>query len=192
MLGIYQGAFLLWTRGEWIELPEALLGLAAPGPLGVPVSVWVTVGAAALIFIFLRWTRTGRACLNAGDNPRAARTRGLPIARARLLAFATLGALVGLAGVFHTARYGKVQNNTGSGFELLAIAAAVLGGARVSGGRGTVAGALLGACLVALIHDARAVWGIHERWQLVAVGALMLAALVLEAAITGARRRARA
>jgi ABC-type sugar transport system ATPase subunit/ribose/xylose/arabinose/galactoside ABC-type transport system permease subunit len=181
-LGIFQGAFILWTGGEWIDLPVGLASLAAGGPLGIPASVWAVGLAAAALFAFLGWTRAGRACLNAGDNPRAAVTHGLPVARTRLLAFALLGALVGLAGVFHTARFGRVQSSTGAGFELLAIAAAVLGGARVTGGRGTVPGALLGALLIGLLQNARSVWGIHERWQLVTVGALMLGALAIEAA----------
>jgi ABC-type sugar transport system ATPase subunit/ribose/xylose/arabinose/galactoside ABC-type transport system permease subunit len=191
-LGIFQGAFILWTGGEWLELPGGLLSLAAAGPLGVPVSVWSAGLAAAALLAFLGWTRAGRSCLQLGDNPRAAITHGIPAARTRLLAFAVLGALIGLAAVFHTARFGRVQSSTGAGFELLSIAAAVLGGARVTGGRGTVPGALLGALLVGLLQNARSVWGIHERWQLVTVGALMLGALLLEAALSrAAGRRAR-
>jgi AI-2 transport system permease protein len=190
-LGIFQGAFILWTGGEWLDLPGGLLALAAPGPIGLAPSVWSVGLAATALFLFLEWTRSGRACLQLGDNPRAAVTHGIPIARTRFLAFAVLGAFVGLAGVFHTARFGRVQSSTGAGFELLAIAAAVLGGARVTGGRGTVTGALLGALLIGLLQNARSVWGIHERWQLVSVGGLMLGALVFEAAAAKIARRRR-
>ena len=179
-LWIFQGAFLLSTGGEWLTLPPALLGLASEGPLGIPTSALCAAGFAAAIALFLGWTRPGRACLEAGDDPRAAWLHGLPVGRARLAAFLILGAAVGLAGVFHTARYGQVQSNTGTGFEVLAISAAVIGGARVSGGRGTVSGALLGAALIALLQESRAAWGIEERWQLVAIGSLMLAALLVE------------
>ena len=179
-LWIFQGAFLRWTGGEWLTLPPALLDLASSGPLGIPASAWSAVAFAAAVALFLGWTRPGRACLEAGDDPRAAWLHGLPVGRARLAAFLILGAAVGLAGVFHTARYGQVQSNTGAGFEVLAISAAVIGGARVSGGRGTVAGALLGAALIAVLQESRAAWGIEERWQLVGIGSLMLAALLVE------------
>jgi rhamnose transport system ATP-binding protein len=182
-MGIYRGLFLLWTASEWISLPAPLLSLASEGPLGASWSSWGVGLAAAGVAVFLRWSRLGRACLVLGDNPRAARTHGMPVKRARFVVFAILGGLVGLAAVFHTARFGSVEASTGSGFELRAIAAAVLGGAHVAGGRGTVGGALLGALLIEILADARAVWGIHERWQLVTVGGLMLAALVLERAL---------
>ncbi|MBN1444014.1 MAG: ATP-binding cassette domain-containing protein [Planctomycetes bacterium] len=182
-LGIYRALFLEWTDRRWLYLPDTLLDLARSGPFGVPVSVWGALIAAGLFFHFLGGTRAGRACLKVGDNPRAALAHGLRIESTRWLAFAILGGCVGLAAVFYTARYGTVQNNTGMGFELQVIAAAVLGGAHVAGGRGTAAGALLGAALIGLLASARPVWGIHERWQLVGVGALMLGALALETAI---------
>jgi ribose/xylose/arabinose/galactoside ABC-type transport system permease subunit len=84
-----------------------------------------------------------------------------------------------------------VQNNTGVGFELQVIAAAVLGGAHVSGGRGSVVGALGGALLIGLLADARSVWEIHERWQLVIVGGLMLGALAVETLLSKLRRGGR-
>jgi rhamnose transport system permease protein len=182
-LGIFRGAFLLWTGGEWLELPSSELRLAVEGPLGIPASVWGVGIAAAAAHLFLGWTRPGRACLAAGDNPGAARAHGFRVDLVRFLAFAALGTLVGLAGVFQTARFGRVQSSTGAGFELQAIAAAVLGGAHVGGGRGSIPGALLGAALIEVLADARAVWGIHERWQLVTVGVLMLGTLAFESAL---------
>jgi rhamnose transport system permease protein len=188
-MGIYRGILLLWTEGNWITLPPHLLAVAEGGPLGVPGSVWGTAGVAILVFGFLRSTRSGRACLEIGDNEAAARAHGLPVARVRWCAFTILGAAVGLAGVFYTARYGKVQSNTGVGFELQTLAAAVLGGAHVAGGRGTVSGALLGSALLGLLAAARASWGIQERWQLVMVGGVMLAALALETVVAHRFRR---
>jgi rhamnose transport system permease protein len=186
-LGIFRGAFLIATGGDWISLPPRLLALATDG--SVPFTVQGAVLFALVVFAFLRWTRTGRAALKTGDDPRAARAHGIRVGRTRVATFALLGASVGLAAVFYTARFGKVQNNTGEGFELQVIAAAVLGGAHVAGGRGTVPGAFLGAALISVLSDARAVWGIHERWQLVLVGGLMLGAVGIERLAALATRR---
>ncbi len=191
-MGLLRGLFLLWTGGDWLEVPASFQALTAPGRLGIPFVVWGAAAAAALAAVFLRWTRTGRHSLACGDNPAAARAHGLPAERVSWILFAALGGASALAGVFYTARYGQVQSNTGAGFELQAIAAAVLGGAHVAGGRGSAAGAVLGAGLIAVLAGARAAWGIDERWQLVAVGALMLGALAIESVIdriAGRRRR---
>jgi ABC-type sugar transport system ATPase subunit/ribose/xylose/arabinose/galactoside ABC-type transport system permease subunit len=188
-MGIFHGLFLHWKGGDWLILPDELRALATEGPLGVPVSVWGVGAVAAAISCFLRWTRAGRACLKVGDDPEAAQVHGLRVGLTRWIAFAILGGATGLAGVFHTARFGSVQNNTGEGFEIQAIAAAVLGGAHVAGGRGTVAGALLGSAFIALLQDARSVWGIEERWQLVIIGSLMLGTLALETLLGRLRLR---
>jgi len=182
-MGLLRGLFLLWTGGDWLQVPASLQALTAPGRLGVPFVVWGAAAAAALAAVFLGWTRTGRHALASGDSPAAARAHGIPAGRVRWLLFAALGGASALAGVVYTARYGQVQSNTGIGFELQAIAAAVLGGAHVAGGRGSAAGAVLGAVLIAALAGARAAWAIDERWQLVAVGGLMLGALAIESII---------
>jgi rhamnose transport system permease protein len=131
----------------------------------------------------MRYTRAARRLLMLGDNPDAAALYGVSAHATRALAFAILGGLMGLSAVFSTARFGQVQSTTGVGYELEVIAAAVIGGANIQGGRGTVVGAVLGAALIGLLGEARAVLGIHERWQLIGVGTLMLAAISFEAVL---------
>ena len=103
--------------------------------------------------------------LAVGNSEKAARLIGLSPWRLRLTAFAIMGALIGLGAVIWGAYYGKVQQNTGEGFELKVIAAAVVGGCSIMGGRGTALGAFLGAVLIALIYNCLVILKINAYWQ---------------------------
>ncbi len=179
-MGIFRGVFLLWTGGSWIKLPPVLLSAATTGPFGVPWTVVVMAAVVAVSWWFSRYRTAGRQLLMFGDNEDAARLYGISKHRVRFTVFAVAGALTGISAVLFTARYGQVQSNTGIGFELQVIAAALIGGANIHGGRGTVWGAAAGAFLLGVLGEARSMLGIHERWQLIGVGALMLCAIGME------------
>ena len=102
------------------------------------------------------------------------------MARRALLSFVASGALAGLAGVLHAARYATISSNAGAGLELNAVAAAVIGGVAVTGGSGTVVGAALGAVLLATVNRALPTLGIADSWQQAVVGALVIGAIVLD------------
>ena len=97
-----------------------------------------------------------------------------------LMSFVMSGAMAGLAGVMFAARYGTIASNAGTGYELQAIGAAVIGGVAITGGSGTVIGAAFGAILLATINSALPVLGIQSFWQRAVVGALILGAIVLD------------
>ena len=191
-LSAYRGLVFIVSKGDQIDsnnIPDALTNWTLHGPIsfgGITISwllVWALV-ASALTAYLLRWTRTGRNVYSIGSNPEAARLRGIPVQKVTFLVYAICGALAGLAGVLYASRYGFVNPATaGSGFELIVIAAVVIGGTNVFGGSGTVPGVLLGCLLLGTINVALAVLGIDETWQMLVYGSVILIALMLDSAV---------
>jgi ribose transport system permease protein len=130
--------------------------------------------------VLLQHTALGRRMLAVGNSEKAARLIGLSPWRLRLTAFAIMGALIGLGAVMWGAYYGKIQQNTGEGFELKVIAAAVVGGCSIMGGRGTAFGTFLGAVLIALIYNCLVILKINAYWQGLFVGGLIFLAVLVD------------
>jgi rhamnose transport system permease protein len=182
-LYVFRGIDYTWATGKQInaaDMPPGFLRLGTATLLGVPVlalfAVVVLIGAG----LFLRWYRSGRELYAIGSDPDAARLYGIPVGRRVFWAFVTSGALAGLAGVLHAARFGTIDANAGLGQELNVVAAVVVGGVAIFGGSGSVYGAALGAVLLTTIGSALPVLGINPFWQRAAVGVLILAAIGLD------------
>lgn len=145
-LGLYRGVMLLWTGGKWIEgLPDSLKSLSEPAFLGVSPLGWLVLALLLAGGWLLSRTAFGRDFYAVGDNLAAARQLGVAVNRTRMLAFTLNGMLAACAGIVFAAQIGFVPNQTGSGLEMKAIAACVLGGISLLGGTGTLLGAFLGA-----------------------------------------------
>lgn len=145
-LGLYRGVMLLWTGGKWIEgLPDSLKSLSEPAFIGVSPLGWLVLALLLAGGWLLSRTAFGRDFYAAGDNLAAARQLGVAVNRTRMLAFTLNGMLAACAGIVFAAQIGFVPNQTGSGLEMKAIAACVLGGISLLGGTGTLLGAFLGA-----------------------------------------------
>ncbi len=136
---------------------------------------------AFLFGIFLNFTRPGRGLYAVGGNPVAARYCGIDQRRQDLLAYSITGAVAGLCGYFWVARYGVAYSEIASGYELTVIAACVIGGVSIGGGIGTVAGTLLGALFLGIVMTALPVMQISPFWQMAISGAVILAAVVINA-----------
>lgn len=130
-LGLYRGAMLLWTGGKWIEgLPPGLKSLSEPAAVGIsPLGMLVLIIAATGAWMLSR-TAFGRDFYAVGDNLAAARQLGVAVNRTRMIAFTLNGMLAACAGIVFAAQIGFVPNQTGSGLEMKAIAACVLGASR--------------------------------------------------------------
>ena len=152
------------------------LGTETVGP--VPVAAIVMVVAFAIAWVFLRRTPTGRAIVAIGGNDEAVRLAGISVQRHVLLAYAISGFCAGLAGVILASRVGIAQPSVGTAFELNAIAACVIGGASLAGGRGSVIGTLGGVVLLAVIDNLLTLYDVQSYWQQVLKG-LIIAAVVL-------------
>ncbi|WP_029590378.1 autoinducer 2 ABC transporter permease LsrC [Franconibacter pulveris] len=189
-LGLYRGGMLLWTGGKWIEgLPASLKSLSEPlafgiSPLGVMVLALLAVGAWAL-----SKTAFGRDFYAVGDNLAAARQLGVAVNRTRLLAFTFNGMLAALGGILFASQIGFVPNQTGSGLEMKAIAACVLGGISLLGGTGTLIGAFLGAFFLTQIDTVLVLFKLPAWWNDFIAGLVLLGVLVLDGRLRQALAR---
>jgi ABC-type sugar transport system ATPase subunit/ribose/xylose/arabinose/galactoside ABC-type transport system permease subunit len=191
-LSIYRGAMRIVTGGsEVLQLPAGYRALADGNLLGLPKICYYVIIVTFLTHLFLRYTLPGRRVLALGNSESAARLIGLSKTRLTLLVFAISGALVGLTSVLLPGFYGNVQANTGEGMELKAIAAAVIGGCNILGGRGSALGTLLGAFLVALLYNMLILLEASSYWQSIFVGGLILLAVTADALLQRARGAAR-
>ena len=144
---------------------------------GVPIPVFVFL-AVALVGAFLTQNTTfGRYLYAVGGNPDAARLSGISLRRHILLAFCIMGALAGLGALVYTARNGSAAGDAGSLMELDAIAACVIGGTSLMGGRGTVFGACLGALIMASLDNGMSLLDVQNEVQMIVKGAVLVAAV---------------
>jgi rhamnose transport system permease protein len=191
-LYIYRGVVLTWAGSNRInasDMPSGFLDLGTKTILSIPVLFIVAVVVLACVGYYLYATRGGREMYAIGSDPEAAVLYGLNVRRRLLSAFVLSGALAGLAGVVYTARYGTVSSGAGSGIELEAVAAVVIGGVAIFGGSGTVWGAAIGAVLLVTINRALPILGIPDFWQRAVVGALIIGAIVLDRVLAARQAR---
>ncbi|MGB3828765.1 MAG: ABC transporter permease [Ornithinimicrobium sp.] len=182
-LYIYRGVALTWAGSDRInasDLPDGFLDLGTRTVFTIPVLTLISLLVVAAVGYHLHQHRSGRELYAIGSDPEAAVLYGLPVRRRILTAFVLSGALAGLAGVLYAARYGTVSSGAGSGMELEAVAAVVIGGVAIFGGSGTVWGAAIGAVLLVTINRALPILGIPDFWQRAVVGALIIGAIVLD------------
>lgn len=154
--------------------------LGAGDILGVPVPVWI-LGLVALVAAFLA-SRTvfGRQVYAVGGNERAALLSGVRTSRIKCSVYAISGACAALVGVLVASDLVSAHPASGETFELSAIAAVVLGGASLAGGRGTIGGTLIGAAVIGVLGDGMVMVGVSEFWQMVIKGSVIVAAVVLD------------
>jgi ribose transport system permease protein len=158
---------------------------------GVPVSVYVLVVVAIPLAIAMHHTRFGYRVLAVGSNPEAAQFSGISVARVRTQVLILVGLLCGIAGMLGLAFFGSGDPNIGSGFELQAIAAAVIGGTPLRGGTGTVFGAILGAILLNVVAAGLSYFNIPANWSAFATGLVILIAVGLDSFVRRRRRGTR-
>ncbi|RYU13716.1 ABC transporter permease [Nocardioides iriomotensis] len=191
-LYIYRGIVLTWAGSNRInagDLPKDFLRLGTRSVLGIPILFLVAVVVVAAVGYYLYSHRGGRELYAIGSDPDAAVLYGLRVRRRVLSAFVLSGALAGLAGVLHAARYGTVSSAAGVNIELEAVAAVVIGGVAIFGGSGTVWGAAIGAILLVTIDRALPILGIPDFWQRAVVGVLILGAIVLDRVLSARQAR---
>jgi rhamnose transport system permease protein len=182
-LYVYRGLNVLWTGSDRInasDMPKEFLALGTAQLLYIPVLTIIALIVLVAAGWYLRNQRAGRELYAIGSDPDAAHLYGLKVTQRVLLAFVLSGALAGLAGVLYAARYGTVNSQVGSNYELTAVGAAVIGGVAIFGGSGTVWGAAIGAYLLYTINRALPILGVQDFWQRAVVGVLIIGAIVLD------------
>ncbi len=186
-LALYSGLASLVTKGQAIYLYDAsaYTWLGRGSLLGVPVPVIIFLIVIVMGTIGLALTRNGRQLYYTGANPVAAWYSGINVARTKLLAFVIAGLLAALAGPLLASLTNRITPDMGAGFELGAIAVAVLGGTALAGGRGTVIGTAIGAFVYSLVSNILALSGLSTYMNQVVRGCLLiLVVLIFQRVIT--------
>ncbi len=188
MMGLARGFALVITKGSTVSgLPESYLKLGQ-GYWGlVPYPVIIMLVLAVIVHIVLSRTTFGRRIYFIGSNEDAARLSGINVNRIKILVFTICSTLAAIEAVIETARMSTAQPASGTGYELTAIGAVIIGGASMLGGEGTVLGTILGATLLGLITNGLILLGVSAYWQQVFSGAIIILAVALD---TWRRRRA--
>jgi ribose transport system permease protein len=181
MLSIARGLTMLWTGGHPITgLGESFRALGAGATWGIPTPVWIVAALTVVFMGVTRRTTFGRRLYAVGGNERAAKLSGVNVARVKLWAYTLCGGLAGMAGVLVSARLDSATPNAGVAYELDSIAAVVIGGASLSGGRGSVLGAVLGCLIIGVLNNGLVLLEVSPFWQQVIKGAVILAAVAVD------------
>jgi rhamnose transport system permease protein len=179
---IFAESLRWWREGEFVSnLPSDFQWFGR----GQQVGQWIVVGVALAVFLVFAWAlrflAAGRAVYATGSDPDAAWLVGVRPRRVTFWVFVLMGALTGLAAVLDAVRLPQVDPGAGGGLELQVIAAVVVGGVAISGGRGTLIGVLFGVALLATIHPALVFMGAQPYWSKALEGAIILIAVASDA-----------
>ena len=180
-LAVYRGAAFIMTNGAPIGIMSDVFNKIGSGRvMGIPVPVIILVVVVVAFQIMLTMTQFGRNIYSIGGNSLAARMSGINVNRYKLAIYGLSGLVAGLAGIILTARSNAGQPNSGTGLELEAITAAVLGGTAMSGGKGTVLGTMLGVLILGVLNNGMILLNINQFYQFVAKGALLIIAVLIQ------------
>lgn len=181
MLSIARGLTMLWTGGFPITGLGTGFGHLGTGVfLGMPMPVWIMAVLVAVFVVITRRTRFGRHLYAVGGNERAARLTGLRVDRVKIAVYTLAGALAGVAGLIVTARLDSAQPNAGMGYELDSIAAVVIGGTSLAGGRGSILGTVLGCLIIGVLNNGLFLLNVSPFWQQVVKGLVILIAVAID------------
>ena len=179
---IASGMVLFISKGKsWCDLPFALVAVSKSNILGVSALLWVVLLLYILFHYLLGVTVFGRKVLAVGGSVEAARASGIRVERTILLTYIISGTVAGIAGILQTARLGAFYASMGSGMEMNVIAATVIGGTSMTGGRGSIIGTLAGVLLLGVINNALNLLGVDANMQNVARGLIIMIAIILDA-----------
>lgn len=189
---IFLGVLFAFIGGVVLNrIPEPLARLGQLSLIALPGAergttrlssiVLIVIVACLLVWAFLKWTLPGRWAYAIGGDAEAARRTGIPVRGTTVLVFALAGGLAGLAGIIHVSLSGRADPTTFFGGELDVLAAVVLGGAAITGGKGTVRGTVLGVLVIAVINAALIPLGVPSIWQKTVVGSLLIVGVLLQA-----------
>ncbi len=181
MLTMARGFTMLWTEGHPITgLGDSFGFLGTGWFLGIPMPVWISGLVVGIAVVLTSKTRFGRYVYAIGGNESAARLSGIPITKIKTQVYILAGMLAAIGGMLVTARLDSAQPNAGMSYELDAIAAVVIGGTSLAGGRGTVLGTVLGAMIIGVLNNGLVLLDVSPFWQQVIKGLVILLAVVID------------
>lgn len=185
---IYRGVTFIISGGAWVsanQLSTEFKHLGTGGVLKISYLVWVAIIVFLIAQYLLRNTRTGRSFYATGSNKAAVMVSGINSRKVEFLAYSIMGFLAGICGALWVAKFASAQPDTATGYEVNVIAACVMGGVSVTGGRGNVLGVLLGALLIGIINNALPLLSkyISPFWQMLIQGSIILIAIIMNVMI---------
>ena len=184
MLGVARGLLFVWTSGipfvDYLNNAYYKIGGLQRLFWEITVPMVVAIAVAVGVGLMLRFTAFGRHVYGIGSNRDAARLSGVRVDRVRIAVYVLSGLLAAVAGILLAGRLTTVQPDLGSGYELNAIAAAVMGGAALAGGRGRVIGAALGALALTVIQNIINISNIDPNWEPIVIGCILLLAVMAD------------
>lgn len=181
MLTIARGLTMLWTKGYPISSLGPKFDYIGSGwLLGIPVLVWISAITVALAVLLVKKTPLGRYIYAIGGNEQAARLSGIHINRVKIIVYTIGGILAAVGGIMVTSRLDSAQPNAGSSYELDSIAAVVIGGTSLSGGRGTIMGTVLGAIIIGVLNNGLVLLDVSPFWQQVIKGFVILLSVIVD------------
>jgi len=205
-LGIARGLAYLLTNGE--ELPSADLPLPdsgsrlldvldthffkQAGQIGITLGFVTMVALAALFTVWLQWTRAGRYVMAVGGSEEVARFAGVRVGATKLMVYVIASGLAAVTGLFYVSRYDGINSGVGPGDELNIIAAAVVGGVSLAGGKGSPAGAVIGAVIIKVLNDGLVFNEVPQAGAQIAVGIFIICAVLIDRLLQTVRGRAAA
>ncbi len=180
-MSITRGIALVLTEGFSLSsLPPEFAWIGKAAISGIPMLVVVTLVLVVIFDLAVRHTRFFRQVYFIGANEKAALLSGIHVNRVRIIAYVLTGMLAALAGVLLASRLMSGTPTAGNGIELQVLAAAVIGGASLRGGEGTILGAFLGVVFVALINNSMTMLAVSIYWQMIVIGAVLVSAVALD------------
>ena len=182
MMNITKGLNLIITNARPIYFTETpLFIMIATTPVaGIPLGVIIFFCCAGIAAFILSKTIVGRYCYSIGSNEEAARLSGINTRAWKITIYSISGAFFGIAGVVMASRVASAQPSLGVGYEMDAIAAAVIGGASLSGGEGSILGTIIGAFIITVLTNGLRIMSVPQEWQMVVTGLIIIGAVYLD------------
>lgn len=181
MLTIARGLTMLWTGGFPITgLGETFAFIGTGWFIGIPMPVWISFFVVGLAIVLANKTRFGRYIYAIGGNERASLLSGLNVKKIKIGVYTLAGALYAVGGLMVTSRLDSAQPNAGTGYELDSIAAVVIGGTSLSGGKGTIMGTVQGALIIGVLNNSLVLLNVSPFWQQVIKGLVILLAVIID------------
>lgn len=185
MMLILRGVTQVYTQGSPVSLgmtdnSELFEWIGLGQILGIPVPIWIMAFVFIAVWYLLKYTRLGRYIYALGGNESATRLSGINVDRVKIAVYAISGLLCALASTIEVARLSSAQPNAGLGYEMDAIAAVVLGGTSMAGGRGKIIGTLIGALILGLLNNGLNLLEVDPYYQMIVKGAVILFAVLID------------
>jgi ribose transport system permease protein len=181
MLSMARGSIWVMTKGWPVEkIAKSFMVIGQGDLLGIPVPVIIAIAVAALTHVFLRYSVFGRRVYAIGGNEEATRLSGIDVKKIKWIVYGISGFLSSITGIILVARFNSAQTSSGEGWELDAIAAAVIGGTSLMGGSGSVLGVLRGASIMGVIRNGLVLMRVSAYWQTSIMGLIIVLAAVID------------